>query len=51
MILKNISGYRMFQKIAPLIVLAMFVIGAYFMVQGMKNATAMAMPKKAETKK
>jgi len=32
----------MFQKIAPLIVLAMFAIGAYFMVQGMKNATEMA---------
>jgi len=32
----------MFQKIAPLIVLAMFAIGAYFMVQGMKSATEMA---------
>jgi len=42
----------MFQKIAPLIVLAMFAIGAYFMVQGMKNATEMAIPKKVkETKK
>jgi len=39
----------MFQKLAPLIVLAMFAIGAYFMVQGMKNATDMAKPKKAKT--
>ena len=38
----------MFQKLAPLIVLAMFAIGAYFMVQGMKNATDMAKPKKSE---
>jgi len=38
----------MFQKLAPLIVLAMFAVGAYFMVQGMKNATSMATPKKAE---
>ena len=46
----------MFQKIAPLIVLAMFAIGAYFMVQGMENATKMANPSKtkkqsSETKK
>jgi len=39
----------MFQKLAPLIVLAMFVVGAYFMIEGMKNATAMAKPQKAET--
>jgi hypothetical protein len=32
----------MFQKIAPLIVLAMFAVGAYFMLQGMHNATNMA---------
>jgi len=38
----------MFQKLAPLIVLAMFAAGAYFMVQGMKNATDMADPKKAK---
>jgi hypothetical protein len=36
----------MFQKIAPLIVLAMFAIGAYFMIQGMHNATQMAQSKK-----
>ncbi|WP_154806469.1 MULTISPECIES: hypothetical protein [Sulfurovum] len=40
----------MFQKIAPLIVLAMFAIGAYFMVQGMKNATEMADPSKVKKK-
>jgi hypothetical protein len=51
MILKNISGTQMLQKLTPLIVLAMFAIGAYFMVQGMKSATAMATPKKAESKK
>jgi len=32
----------MFQKLAPLLVLGMFAVGAYFMVQGMKNATNMA---------
>ena len=36
----------MFQKIAPLIILAMFAIGAYFMVQGMHNATHMSKNKK-----
>jgi uncharacterized protein (UPF0333 family) len=49
MILKNISGNRMLQKLTPLIVLAMFAIGAYFMIQGMKNATDLAKPKKAKT--
>ena len=32
----------MFQKMAPLLVLAMFAVGAYFMIEGMKNATNMA---------
>lgn len=41
----------MFQKLAPLIVLAMFAIGAYFMVQGMHNATEMATPKKIQDEK
>ena len=44
----------MFQKIAPLIVLAMFAVGAYFMVKGMHNATKLADPKalkKSETAK
>jgi len=40
----------MFQKLAPLIVLAMFAIGAYFMVQGMHSATNMA-KNKNEAKK
>jgi len=40
----------MFQKLAPLLVLAMFAVGAYFMVQGMQNATDMAKSKK-EVKK
>jgi uncharacterized protein (UPF0333 family) len=35
----------MFQKIAPLIILAMFAVGAYFMIQGMHSATAMAKSK------
>ncbi len=34
----------MFQKFAPLIVLAMFAVGAYLMIQGMQNATNMAKP-------
>jgi len=33
------------QKLTPLIVLAMFAIGAYFMIEGMKSATNMAKPK------
>jgi len=41
----------MFQKLAPLIVLAMFAIGAYFMMQGMNNATNMTKSKKEITKK
>jgi len=35
----------MFQKIAPLIVLAMFAVGAYFMIKGMHHATKMTDPK------
>jgi len=31
----------MFQKFAPLIILAMFAIGVYFMIKGMDNALAM----------
>ncbi len=38
----------MFQKIAPLIVLALFAIGAYFMVRGMHHATKLADPKVAK---
>ena len=36
----------MFQKLAPLIVLALFVTGMYFMIQGMDNAVEMTKPKK-----
>jgi hypothetical protein len=28
----------MFQKFAPLIILALFAIGTYFMIQGMEHA-------------
>ena len=38
----------MFQKIAPLIILALFAIGAYFMVKGMHHATKLADPKAAQ---
>jgi len=41
----------MFQKIAPLIVLALFAIGVYFIMQGMNNAIGMADPKKAKVVK
>ena len=34
----------MFQKYAPLIILAMFAVATYFMVEGMNNATKMAKP-------
>jgi len=44
----------MFQKLAPLIVLGLFVIGMYFMLQGMDNAVELAKPtankEKVETK-
>jgi hypothetical protein len=40
----------MFQKLAPLIVLAMFAIGVYFMLQGMQGAMDMADPEKAKAK-
>jgi len=35
----------MFQKLAPLLVLALFVTGMYFMIQGMDNAVELAKPK------
>ena len=31
----------MFQKLAPLIVLALFITGMYFMIEGMDNAVEM----------
>jgi hypothetical protein len=36
-----------FQKYAPLLILVLFAIGAYFMVQGMQEATSMATGAKA----
>jgi len=41
----------MFQKFAPLIILALFAIGVYFMMKGMENATNMAKPQKVEATK
>ncbi|ADV46353.1 hypothetical protein [Nitratifractor salsuginis] len=35
----------MFQKIAPLIVLALFVIATIFIMQGLEKASAMTHPK------
>ncbi|MFT7823696.1 MAG: hypothetical protein ABXS92_02935 [Sulfurimonas sp.] len=40
----------MLKKLIPLIILAMFAIGAYFMKTGMDNAVNMAKPQKAEGK-
>ncbi len=41
----------MFQKLAPLIILAFFVVGVYFMIQGMKGAMDMAKPENAKVQK
>jgi len=41
-------GVNMFKKFTPLIILAMFLIGTYFMIQGMNKATALAHPQKVE---
>ena len=49
-ILKNNEGNSMFQKIAPLIVLALFAVGVYFMLQGMQGAMDMADPEKMKAK-
>ncbi len=38
----------MLKKLTPLIVLALFAIGVYFMMQGMNNAITMADPKKVK---
>ena len=40
----------MLQKIAPLLVLAMFAVGVYFMLQGMQGAMDMADPEKMKAK-
>ena len=39
----------MFQKYAPLIILVMFAIGTYFMVNGMNNAVAVGKHKPRAT--
>lgn len=36
----------MLKKLTPLIVLALFTLGAYFMIQGMDNAVEMTKTKK-----
>jgi len=41
----------MLKKLAPLIVLALFAVGVYFMMQGMQNAMDMADPKKVKVVK
>ncbi len=38
----------MFQKFTPLIILALFAAGAYFMVKGMHHATKLSDPKQAK---
>ena len=40
----------MFQKLTPLIVLALFATGMYFMLKGMDNAVAMAKPTEKSNK-
>lgn len=40
----------MFKKLTPLLVLALFAIGAYFMKTGMDNAVQMAKPEKVGNK-
>jgi hypothetical protein len=41
----------MFQKLAPLLILAMFAIGAYFMIQGMHSAMDLSDHKKVKAQK
>ncbi len=42
----------MFQKLTPLLVLALFVAGMYFMIKGMDNAVEITTPgNKSEIKK
>jgi len=43
----------MFQKLAPIIVLGLFVVAMYFMIQGMDNAVKITKPnaKKVEATK
>ncbi len=48
-IIRYLKG-KIVKKFTPLIVLAMFLVGAYFMIQGMEEATALAHPQKVEKK-
>ena len=41
----------MLKKLTPLIVLALFAIGAYLMKTGMDNAVKMSTPQQVEKKK
>jgi len=45
---RHTKGFFMLKKLTPLIVLALFAMGAYLMKKGMDNATNMAKPKKVE---
>jgi len=47
---KSKKGYTMLKKMTPLIVLALFAIGAYFMVKGMDNAVKLSKPQTAAKK-
>jgi uncharacterized protein (UPF0333 family) len=38
----------MFKKFTARIILAVFLVGTYFMIQGMNKATALAHPEKVE---
>jgi len=38
----------MLKKLTPLLILGMFLIGTYFMIQGMEQATALAHPQHIE---
>ena len=38
----------MLKKFTPLLILGMFLIGTYFMIQGMEQATALAHPQPIE---
>lgn len=37
------------KKLTPLIILAMFMGGTYFMIRGMEQATALVKPSKTQT--
>ena len=40
------QGPEMLKKLTPIIILALFTLGAYFMIQGMDKAVDMTQPKK-----